>query len=160
MARALKGGKNCNRFPFFLLFLSASPSLRRAFSFIYFLPIDLGHPFVDHTSRYWSACPSSTCCELRQTRWYYSGVIPPLMWLDCQLQAFNAEVTASPRIATPPRPYNCPTVLVLLFGTTRRGDFEGVLLSPSVTLVGQGQDGPWRCLPRSEERRVGKECLE
>ena len=64
------------------------------------------------------------------------------MQLDCQLQAFNAEVTASPRIAPPPCPHNCPTVLVLLFGTTRRVAFEGVLLSPSVTLVGRGQDGP------------------
>ena len=89
--------------------------------------------------------PSSTCCKLRQTRWYYSGVISSLMRLDCQLRAFNAEVTASPRIAPPPRPHSCPTVLVLLFGTTGRVVFEGVLLSPSVTLVGWGQDGPrWR----------------
>ena len=42
--------------------------------------------------------PSSTCCELRQTMWYYSGVISSLMRPDCQLQAFNAEVTASPTI--------------------------------------------------------------
>ena len=66
---------------------------------------------------------------------------------DCQLQAFNAEVTASSRIVPPPCPHSCPTVLVLLFGTTGRIVFEGVLLSPSVTLVGRGQDGPRRCLP-------------
>ena len=61
---------------------------------------------------------------------------------DYQLRAFNAEVTAFPRIAPPPRPHSCPTVLVLLFGTTGRVVFEGVLLSLSVTLVGRGQDGP------------------
>ena len=65
---------------------------------------------------------------------------------DYQLRAFNAEVTASPRIAPPPCPHNYPIMLVLLFGMTRRGVFEGVLLSPSVTLVGRGQDGPRRYL--------------
>ena len=65
---------------------------------------------------------------------------------DCQLRAFNAEMTTSPRIALPPRPHNCPTVLVLLFETIRRVVFEGVLLFPSVTLVGRGQDGPRRRL--------------
>ena len=66
---------------------------------------------------------------------------------DCQLQAFNAKVTVSPRITPPPYPHSCPSVLVLLFRTTGRAVFEGVLLSPSVTLVGRGQDGPRRCLP-------------
>ena len=65
---------------------------------------------------------------------------------DCQLRAFNAEVTASPRIAPLPRPHSCLTVLVLLFGTTGMVVFEGVLLSSSVTLVGRGQDGPQRRL--------------
>ena len=65
---------------------------------------------------------------------------------DCQLRAFNAEVTASPRIAPPPCPHSCPTVLVLLFGTIGRAVFEGVLLFPFVTLVGQGQDGLRRFL--------------
>ena len=68
------------------------------------------------------------------------------MRLDCQLREFNAEVTASPRIAPPPHPHSCPTVLVLLFGTTGRVVFEGVLFSPPVTLVGRGQDGPRRRL--------------
>ena len=89
---------------------------------------------------------SSTCCKLRQTRWYYSGVISSLMRLDCQLRAFNVEVTVSPRIAPLPRPHSCPTVFVLLFGTIGRVVFESVLLSPSVTLVGRGQDGPRQCL--------------
>ena len=44
-------------------------------------------------------------------------------------------MTASPGIAPPPRPYSWPTVLVLLFGTLGRTVFEGVPLSPSVTLV-------------------------
>ena len=69
------------------------------------------------------------------------GVISSLMRLDCQLRAFNADVAASSRIAPPPCPHSCPTVLVLLFGTTRGAVFGGVLLSPSVTLVGRGQDG-------------------
>ena len=90
--------------------------------------------------------PSLTCCELQQTRWYYLGVISSLMRPDCQLRAFNAEVTTSPRIAPPPCPHSCPTVLVILFGMTGRAVFEGVLFSPSVTLVGRGQDGPRRCL--------------
>ena len=91
--------------------------------------------------------PSLTCCELQQTRWYYLGVISSLMRPDCQLQAFNAKVTVSSRIALPPYPYSCPTMLVLLFGTTWRAVFEGVLLFPSVTLVSRRQDGPRRCLP-------------
>ena len=90
--------------------------------------------------------PSSTYCELRQTMWYYSGVISSLMRPDCQLRAFNAKMTASPRITPPPRPHSCLTVLVLLFGTTGMVVFEGVLLSSSVTLVGRGQDGPRRRL--------------
>ena len=91
--------------------------------------------------------PSSTCYELWQTRWYYSWVISSLMRPDYQLQAFNAEVTAFLRIAPPPRPHSCPIILVLLFRTTGRVVFEGVLLSPSMNLVGWGQDGPrWRLL--------------
>ena len=44
---------------------------------------------------------------------------------ECQLRAFNAEVTVSPRITPPPHPHSCPTVLVLLFGMTERAVFEG-----------------------------------
>ena len=55
---------------------------------------------------------------------------------DCQLQAFNVEVTASPGIAPPSYPQNWPTVLVLLFRTPGRAVFEGVPPSPSVALVG------------------------
>ena len=145
MAKALRGGRNYNHLPFFFLFLSASPLQEGIFSYI-----SLSHwswPSICWSYRSLLEClshppPSSTCCELRQIRWYYSGVISSLMRQDCQLRAFNVEVTASPRIAPPPRPHSCPTVLVLLFGTTRRVVFKGVLLSPSVTLVGQGQDCP------------------
>ena len=89
---------------------------------------------------------SSTCCELQQTMWHCSGVIPSLMWLDYQLQAFNAEVIASSIIAPPPCPHSCPLVLVPSFGTTGRVALDGVLLFPSMTPVRRGHDGPWRCL--------------
>ena len=56
------------------------------------------------------------------------------------------EVTASPRIVPASRSHSCPTVLVILSRTTGRVIFEGVLLFPSVTLVGRGQDGPRRRL--------------
>ena len=54
---------------------------------------------------------------------------------------------ASPGIAPPPCLHSWPTVLVLLFVMPGRTVFEGVPLSPSVTLVCQGQDCPRRCLP-------------
>ena len=87
---------------FFLLLFSPSPSLGGIFH------------YISHSHWFWpSICwsyrslleclshppPSSTCCELQQTRWYYSRVISSLIWPNCQLWAFNAEVTASPRIA-------------------------------------------------------------
>ena len=78
--------------------------------------------------------------------WYYSGVISSLIRPNYQLRAFNKEVTASPRIAPPPCPHSYRTVLVLLFGTTGKVVLEGVLLSPSVTLVGRGHDDPRWCL--------------
>ena len=68
------------------------------------------------------------------------------MWSDCQLRAFNAEVTDSPRIPPPPCPHSCPFVLVLLFKTTGKAAFEGVLLFPFVTPVCRGRDGPRRSL--------------
>ena len=52
----------------------------------------------------------------------------------------------SPRIAPPPCPQSCHAVLVLLFGMTGKAVFRGVLLSPSMTVVGRGQDGPRRWL--------------
>ena len=145
-SESFQGGKNYNRFPFFL-----PPSLSQEGIFNYISPSHWSWSSICWSYRSLLEClshppPSSTCCELRQTRWYYSRVIPSLMQSDYQLRAFNAEVTTSPRIAPPPRLYSCPTVLVLLFGTTRRVVFKGVLLSPSVTLVGRGQDSPQQCL--------------
>ena len=61
---------------------------------------------------------------------------------DCQLRAFNAEVTAFPRIAPPPCPHSWPTVLVLLFGMPGVAALKSVPLSPSVTLVRRGQSYP------------------
>ena len=90
---------------------------------------------------------SLTCCELQQTRWHCSGVIPSLMRSDCQLRAFNAEVTDSFIIAPPPCPHSCPPMLVLSFRTTGRAALDGVLLFPSMKPVRRGQDCPWRCLP-------------
>ena len=52
--------------------------------------------------------PFSTCYKLWQTMWYDLGVISSLMRPDCQLRAFNAEVTTSLRIAHPPCPHSCP----------------------------------------------------
>ena len=88
---------------------------------------------------------SLTCCELQQTRWHCSGVIPSLMRPDCQLRAFNAEVTDSSIIAPPPCPHSCPPMLVLSFGTTGRIALDGMLLFPSMTSIRRGQDGPRRC---------------
>ena len=132
--KAFMDGRNCNLLP--------------SFSSCFFLPLTLGGHFPLYISpSHWSwlsicqsyrslleclshSPPSLTCCELQQIRWYYSWVISSLMRPDCQLRAFNAEVTASFRIAPPPCPYSCPTVLVLLFRTIGRAVFEGVLLSP------------------------------
>ena len=89
----------------------------------------------------------STCYELQQTRWHCSGVIHSLMRPDCQLRAFNADVTASSIIAPPPCPHSCPPVLVPSFGMTRMVALDGVLLFLSMTPVRRGHDGPRRCLP-------------
>ena len=66
---------------------------------------------------------SSTCCELQQAKWHCSGVISSLMRLDCQLRAFNAEVTDSFIIALSPCSHNCPPTLVLSFENNGEGCF-------------------------------------
>ena len=66
---------------------------------------------------------------------------------DCQLQAFNAEVTDYSIIASPPCPHSYPPMLVLSFGMTGRIALDGVPLFPSMTLVRRGQDDPRRCPP-------------
>ena len=66
---------------------------------------------------------------------------------DCQLWAFNAEVTDSSIIAPPPCPHSCSSMLILSFGTIGRAALDGVLLFPSMTSVRRGQDSPRQCLP-------------
>ena len=63
----------------------------------------------------------STWCELQWTAWYCSRVTPSLMWPDCQLRAFNAEVTGSFTIAFSPCFHSCPPTLVPSFGDVREG---------------------------------------
>ena len=58
---------------------------------------------------------SSTCCELQWTAWHYLGVIPSIMRLNCQLRAFNVEVTDSFTIARSPCSHSCPPTLVPSF---------------------------------------------
>ena len=144
VTEAFGGSRNCNRPSF--------PSLSFFLPFLEGLLCYISPPRWSWPSIFWSCrlpheClshrpPSSTCYELQQTGWYCSGVISSLMWPDCQLRAFNAEVTASPRIAPPPRPHSWPTVLVLLFGMPGRTVFGGLPLSHSVTLVCRGQGCP------------------
>ena len=157
-ARAFRSPKKCDHLP----------SFSSSFSLI-FSPLEDIFRYISFSYWSWSSIcwlcrslleclshptPSSTCCELQQTRWHYSGVISSLMRPDCQLRALNAEVTASPRIAPPPCPYSCLLVLVLFFGTTGRAAFEGVLLLPSVTSVCRGRDGP----RRSPTATLGLRC--
>ena len=66
------------------------------------------------------ALPSS-CCELQWTAWHCSGVIPSLMRPNCQLRAFNAEVTGSFTIALSPCSHSCPPILVPSFGDNGEG---------------------------------------
>ena len=63
----------------------------------------------------------STCCELQWTAWHCSGVIPSLMQPNCQLRAFNAEVTGSFTIALSPCSHSCPPMLVPSFGDNGEG---------------------------------------
>ena len=67
-----------------------------------------------------SALPS-TCCELQWTAWHCPGVIPSLIRPDCQLRAFNAEVTDSFTIAFSPCSHSCPPTLVPSFGDDGEG---------------------------------------
>ena len=63
----------------------------------------------------------STCCELQWTTWHCSGVIPSLMRLNCQLRAFNVEMTGSFRIALSPCSHSCPPTQVPSFGDDGEG---------------------------------------
>ena len=61
----------------------------------------------------------STCCELQWAAWRCSGITPSLMRPDCQLRAFNLEVTGSCTIALSPCSHSCPSTLVSSFGGWR-----------------------------------------
>ena len=144
-AKAFKGGKNCNRLPsfsspFFSLFLLEG-------IFRYISPSHWSWPSICWSCKSLLKClshppPSSTCYELQQIRWYYSGVISLLMQLNCQLREFNAEVTASPRITPPPCPYGWPIRLRTSFEMLEGTASGNVALSPSLILVCQGQGHP------------------
>ena len=56
-----------------------------------------------------------TCYELQWVARHCLGVIHSLMRPDCQLWAFNAEVTDSSTIVLSPCSYSCPSTLVPSF---------------------------------------------
>ena len=87
---------------YILLLPSSWPSICR-------LPLEcLSHPTLP-----------STCYELQRAAWRCSRVTLSLMRLDCQLRAFNAEVTGSCTIALSPCLHSCPSTLVPSFGGWR-----------------------------------------
>ena len=93
------------------LYILLLPSSWSSICRLYRSPLEcLSHP----------ALPS-TCCELQWTAWHCSGVIPSLMQLDCQLRAFNVEVTGSFTITLSPCSHSCPPTLVPSFGDDKEG---------------------------------------
>ena len=104
VTEAFQGGKNSNRLPS-IYFFFYPPFLEGLLRYI--PPFHWSWPFICWSCKLLLEClfhlpPSSTCYELQQPRWYCLGVISSLMWPDCQLWAFNANVTACPRISPPP----------------------------------------------------------
>ena len=76
-----------------------------------------------------------------------SGVIPSLMRPDCQLRAFNAEVTGSSTIALSPCSHSCPPLRQSLrLGMIRRAAVDGILPFLLRTPVCRGHDIPRRFL--------------
>ena len=88
----------------------------------------------------------STCCELQWAAWHYLGVIPSLMRLDCQLRAFNAEVTGSSTIALSPCSHSCSFTLVPSFGDDREGCGGWCIVLSSQDTSCRGHDVPRRFL--------------
>ena len=144
-AKTFRGGKNCNRLPSFSSPFFSLPLLKGIFRYI--SPSHWSWPSICWSCRSLLEClshppPSSTCCELQQTRWYYSKVVSSLMRPDCQLRAFNAEVTASPRIAPPPCSNGWPIGLGTSFGMLEGTASGDVALSLSLILVCREQGRP------------------
>ena len=95
--------------------------LREISLVIYILMLPSSWPSICRLRRSPLECLShstlpSTCCELQWTAWCCSGVTPSLMPPDCQLRAFNVEVTGSCTIALSPCSHSCPSTLVPSFG--------------------------------------------
>ena len=143
VTEAFQGGKNSNHLPSISFF--DSPFLEGLLRYIF--PFHWSWPSICWSCRLLLEClshllPSSTCCELQQPMWYCSGVISSLMWPDRQLWAFNAEVTASHGIDSPPWFHGWPTVLVLFAWDAQGGCLQGRAAFSSVTSVRRGQDCP------------------
>ena len=88
----------------------------------------------------------STCCKLQWTAWHCLGVIPSLMRPDCQLRAFNAEVTSSSTIAFSPCSHSYPSTLVPSFGDDREGCGGWRIVLSSQDTSCRGHDVPRRFL--------------
>ena len=88
----------------------------------------------------------STCCKLQWAAWHCLGVIPSLMRPDCQLQAFNVEVTGSSTIALSPCSHSYPSTLVPSFGDDGEGCGGWRIILSSQDTSCQGHDVPRRFL--------------
>ena len=88
----------------------------------------------------------STCCELQLATWHCLGVIPSLMRPDCQLRAFNAEMTGSSTIVLLPCSHSCHSTLVPSFGDDGEGCGGWRIVLSSHNTSCPGHDVPRRFL--------------
>ena len=88
----------------------------------------------------------STCYKLQWTVWHCLGVIPSLLRPDCQLRAFNAEVTDSSIMALSSCSHSCPSTLVPSFGDDGEGCGGWRIVPSSQDTNCQGHDVPRRFL--------------
>ena len=88
----------------------------------------------------------STCCELQWAAQHCLGVIPSLMQPDCQLRAFNAEMTGSSTIVLSPRSHSYPSTLIPSFGDDREGCGGWRIVLSSQDTSCRGHDVPRRFL--------------
>ena len=87
-----------------------------------------------------------TCCESQWAVWHCLRVIPSLMQPDCQLRAFNAEVTGSSTIVLSPCSHGCPSTLVPSFGDDGEGCGGWRIVLSSQDTSCRGHDVPRRFL--------------